>query len=205
MVPRLTDDRRRSLVRRAATEFAEQGYERASLNRIIGDLRMSKSSFYYALKSKHDLYVLCVADLSAEIMGSATIPDSSEFRQAFWPTVHRMIDELAAALARDPAYRDLGRMLYLPDAPADASIPDPLAAVRDWLAQTLQVGREVGAIADDLPADLQLAATFALLQAFDRWSVTVHPRPDGERRLLAAQLAALERFLRPGRSAVPTP
>lgn len=165
------------------------------MNRIIGDLRMSKSSFYYALSSKQELYELCVADLSAEIAANSTIPDPEEFRHAFWETLRSTVTDLAAALAEDPAYLELGRMLYLPDAPAEAIAAGPSAAVRAWLEQLLQVGRSTGAVGDDLPLDLQLAATFALLSAFDQWAVE-HPLSPAEgSRLLTAQLAALERLL----------
>ncbi|SDS42395.1 TetR/AcrR family transcriptional regulator [Microlunatus soli] len=193
---RMPTDRRHDLVRRAAAEFAAQGYEQASLNRIIGDLRMSKSSFYYALNSKADLYDLCVADLTAEIAAASSFPTPAQFRDSFWDTAHRMIADLAVVLQRDPAYRDLGRMLYLPDAPVrTAADPGPLAAVRGWLTEVLAVGRAAGTLRADLPIDLQAAATLALLEAFDRWGVQHPASADDERALLAAQLDALRRFL----------
>lgn len=191
-------ERRRELVRRAAAEFAAQGYQQASLNRVIGDLRMSKSSFYYALDSKADLYDLCVEDLTAEIAAGSSFPAVEEFRTDFWDTAERLIVDLTTVLGRDPAYRDLGRMLYLPDAPigsADGSAAGPLGAVRRWLTDVLAVGRSAGSLRDDLPIDLQSAATMALLEAFDRWSVQNLQQPVDERALLTAQFDALRRFL----------
>ena len=225
---RMPTDRRRTLVRRAAAEFADHGYERASLNRVISSCRMSKSSFYYAVSSKQELFDLVVADLSAEITTTVSVPAPDEFRgDTFWSRLQSLGSSLFAAVESDEAYRHLGRMFYLRDAPierpdksdpSDQEGPDregagregagrepggPLAAIRQWLGDVLEIGRDSGQVRRDLPPELQLDATFAVLQAFDRWGVdhAADLTPDRAGGLLEVTFAALRRLLSPDLSA----
>ena len=52
----MAPDRWDRLLRAAADEFAQAGYEQASLNRIIRACGMSKSSFYHYVDSKEQLF-----------------------------------------------------------------------------------------------------------------------------------------------------
>lgn len=45
-----------ALLEAALAEFAEHGYEQASINRILAKAGMSKGQFYYHFKNKEDLY-----------------------------------------------------------------------------------------------------------------------------------------------------
>ncbi len=63
----MSAERRRRLVEAAVGEFTSSGYELASLNRIIERCQMSKSSFYYVLSSKAELYEFVVGDLLADV------------------------------------------------------------------------------------------------------------------------------------------
>lgn len=91
-------ERRRRLVEVSAAEFASAGYENASLNRIIEACGMSKSSFYYVLSSKAQLFEFVVRELVDTVAGTITFPKPSEFAgHMFWPRLERFFAELVVA------------------------------------------------------------------------------------------------------------
>lgn len=191
--------RRRSLVDAAATEFACQGYENASLNAIIRRCSMSKSSFYYLFDSKVELFDFVVTELLELLAGTVAIPAPHDFAEGdFWTRVEALFVHLTQAAASDDALRNLGRMFY-GEAPEDArrSVASSLQAARNWVQEVVKAGRSTGAVADDLPESLQCDLTFGVLQIFDRWSVDHVDASDGAQAeaLVIAQFAALKRLL----------
>lgn len=198
---RMPDDRRRQLVHVAATEFAAAGYGAASLNRIIGICGMSKSSFYYFVPSKADLFEFVVGELIATVGAALTIPGPQDFSGAqFWPRLAQFYAELLAVAQREPAFLTLGRMFYS-DAPQDAAgaVNRTWAAVQDWLHGVLAVGRRSGAVRGDLPDALQYNLILRILQVFDEWTVAHYEAlPSADLAALAdAQFATVRRVLEP--------
>lgn len=196
-------ERRRLLVETAAREFAAAGYEQASLNRIIRSCGLSKSSFYHYVRSKQDLFELVVTDIGRELVAAVTPPAPAELAGPdFWAQVGRLLDRLVLA-SRERRFTDLGRLCYLPGAPADAdSAPArALAAAEAWLHEALAVGRACGAVRDDLPPALQSLLTVAVLRTFDEWTLHHHDEldPAERERIPHAELDALRRLLAPGR------
>jgi AcrR family transcriptional regulator len=197
-IDRMPEERRRRLVRTAAAEFSGAGYEGASLNRIIESCGLSKSSFYHFIASKEELFALVVSDLSRTLVGEVQAPAPEAFSgEDFWEIVDRLFDRLTVALQSDEAYAALGRMFYL-SGPSDGSaVSRPLASVEAWVQAVLAIGRESGTVRQDLPVGLQSRIVFAVLRAFDEWSVQhldtipVEQWPE----LMAAQKTALRRLL----------
>jgi len=74
-----------------------------------------------------------------------------------------------------------------------------LAGVADWVGRVLAVGRDCGAVRDDLPASLQAELVFAMVQAMDRWSL--HHMDDFDEAQIAdfsrRQLDLIQRLLAP--------
>lgn len=165
--------RRQRIVAVAAAEFASAGYEHASLNRIIERCGMSKSSFYYVLSSKAELYEFVIRELVADISADMPKTDPSRFAgDEFW----QRLDDYFATLLRVSQQREnfllLGRMFYLhAPGPAKSVVTGTLAAVRDWVENVLEVGRRVGAVRTDLPIELQAELAFRILQVFDEWTL----------------------------------
>lgn len=200
-VGELDPKRRRALLETAAREFAAAGYERASLNRIIGVCRMSKSSFYHYFASKLALFDLVVADSAAALARELAVPKPRELAGPhFWDEVTRLADRLRVVSQRHDWYADLGAIFYLPDAPADsAALRTMTSTLNTWLDEALQAGRSSGAVRDDLPTPLQAELAVAVLRAMDAWSVRHLDEiaaGDGE-ALVTAQVDALRRLLAP--------
>ena len=193
--------RRSLLVQAAAHEFASNGYVNASLNRIIETCGMSKSSFYYVIPSKSDLFDFVVGDLIERVRSIVDVPRPETFAgDDFWPALADFCARLQTVAERDEAFLTLGRMFYC-DAPESATGPvaDTWAAVREWLYDLLRTGRRCGAVRDDLPEALQLRVTLRILQVFDEWTVAHHGQldPGGLSALADAQFATIRRVLRP--------
>lgn len=196
---RLPADRRRRLVEVAVAEFATAGYESASLNRIIERCQMSKSSFYYVLSSKAELYEFVVSELLAEVRNEFPTAAPGEFAgDDFWERLEAYFSAAVRALEREPRFLLLGRMFYLP-APATAAVGGVLDAVRDWVREVLRVGRGCGAVRTDLPDTLQAELVFRIVQVFDQWTVEHYDDiAAGARQGLAgAQFATIRRTLAP--------
>jgi AcrR family transcriptional regulator len=194
-------ERRDSLLDVAATEFAGAGFERASLNAILGRCGWSKSSFYHVFDSKIALFDTVVAELGAELVRALDLPAADELAgDRFWPRLQELGTRLGAT-AQDPRYLQLGRMIYLPDAPRDASpaLARLLDGVTGWLTEALAIGRRHGEVSDDLPLDLQAELSLSVLQAMDRWAVGHLDDLDatGQAEALEHQYQALRRLLAP--------
>jgi len=198
----MAPERYRQLLARAAREFAACGFERASLNAIIRDCAMSKSSFYHYFVSKEALFDRVIEDASAALAADLNAPAPETLAGPdFWDRIAGFLAQALAASARQDWYADLGKMLYLPDLSAErgAALQRVLAGVADWVGRVLAVGRDCGAVRDDMPAPLQAELVFAILQVMDRWSL--QHMDDFDRRGIAdlarRQLDLLRRLLAP--------
>ncbi|WP_217428038.1 TetR/AcrR family transcriptional regulator [Microlunatus speluncae] len=192
---RMAPERRRRLIRVAAEEFAGAGYDRASLNVIIKRCGLSKSSFYHVIASKQELFDRVVRDLAAELVERIRIPAPEELSgDAFWPGVDAIFARLLEAAGEDQALVALGRMLYGPGAADEQVTSATWSAVEGWIDAALLVGRDSGAVRDDLPSALQRRLVFAVLRAMDEWSLTQPDVADLE-SLARAQYEAIRRLL----------
>lgn len=172
-----TERRRAALLRAAAREFAAAGYEGASLNRVIADAGMSKSSFYHFVGSKAELYDLVVAGLANEAAATLAPPPADAFAMGgFWARVDETLERFAGVAAQAPSLRLLGRLFYLQADDGVGARAALLGSVRAWVGDVLRAGRRVGAVRDDLPADVQADLVFAVLRVLDEWAVTESAR-----------------------------
>jgi AcrR family transcriptional regulator len=199
---RMPEGRRRLLVRTAAAEFARSGFRHASLNRIIKECGMSKSSFYHFVGSKQMLFDLVVSEAGAALTAALRIPAPGDLTENFWAEMARLIRAIADVGRYEPWLEDFGRLYYVPDAPREPGSALALALDRMdvWLAEVIAVGRSAGEIRADLPPDLQARLTFAVLQVMDDWSLKhLDAMPAAQRQTVAeTQFDTVRRLLAPG-------
>ena len=169
----LDPENRRHILETAAVEFAARGFEGASLNQLIDRLGMSKGSFYYYFDNKADLFttvahhawtiVLPVEDLDLGTLDEAT----------FWPALHTLVRSSRARVHANPWVVGFTRLMYNP--PADGEVSESLERqfneARQWQGLVIRRGQEVGAVRNDLPADLLLALLVGADEAGDHWFV----------------------------------
>jgi len=206
----LTGPHRDALIEATVAEFAEAGYDGASLNRIIRAAGVSKSSFYHAVGSKAELLDAVVDALIADVRARWTPPAPAEFAgDAFWPRVDRVLAELAALSADDRALGLLGRIFYLPATGAADARSALLGAVRAWVGEVLRIGAASGAVRTDLAVEALAAAAFGMLRGLDEWALTGSRGRDAEtaasapgillRGMLAPAATAFEKATHPPR------
>lgn len=188
----LTPERRTALAEATIAEFARSGYEGASLNRIIRDAGMSKSSFYHFVGSKSELFDAVVRMLITDVRAQWEAPAVGEFAgRRFWRRVDALLEEIAR-LSATPAMHHLGQIFYLPDATAGSGARAELMdSVRSWVAAVLQTGRDAGQVRGDLPLELQTDVVFAVLRAIDEWALAGGEGLTGDRAAVAASAPGL--------------
>src|SRR5260221_13809522 len=84
---KLTQERRERVLDVAAQEFADYGFEDASINRILERAGMSKGAAYYYFEDKADLFITVVRYCSERLRLIDQTVDPVELSAlTFWPT-----------------------------------------------------------------------------------------------------------------------
>jgi AcrR family transcriptional regulator len=206
MNPRRLDNldavRRERLFQSAAEEFAEHGYDAASLNRIIAKAGIGKSSLYYYFEDKADLFTTiverAVAMLIKEIGGFD--PDKLTSKN-YWDELERLCRAVTELSARNAWYVRLGRLFYQlrGNRREGAATDRAFRAARGWIQTLIERGQELGVVRTDLPTTLLVDGTLGLGEAIDRWFMK-HWDDFGEDeriRLASEQLQLFRRLLSP--------
>lgn len=154
----------------ARAHFARDGRDGASLNRIIADAGLSKTSAYNYFDGKDDLYAAVVAGSLARL--AAVLGDWPPVTDeaALWAAFHAANARLAAFLAANPDDRAL---LAAAGARGEGS---------PWLAAVFDNAVALGLVDLAPGRALMERATAAVLSAFDDWSLSQPPaEPDAAR------------------------
>jgi len=169
---KMKPERRSKLFAAATGEFTEFGFEQASLNRIIADIGMSKSSFYHYFANKTELFREIMLQTIAPF---AEITERFEpellTSETYWPTLMEMSQGSNSLVANHPEIFNVGRMFHrnLNDKNdiCENLMLEPLSLV----SRLLEHGKVIGTIRDDLPTSLLLDSVVALGMAVDRWAI----------------------------------
>jgi AcrR family transcriptional regulator len=164
--------RREKLFAAATREFTGHGFEQASLNRIIAEVGMSKSSFYHYFANKTELFQQIILQTVAPLakMVEAFRPEDLT-RETFWPGILALSKASNVLYVNQPEIFNVGRMfhrnLHAPSGICDEMMRAPLAL----LTRLLEHGKVIGAIRDDLPTSLLIETAMGMGIALDRWAV----------------------------------
>lgn len=180
---KLAPEKRERLFEVAAREFADLGFESASLNRILEAAQMGKGSAYYYFEDKADLFCAIIEHARERLHLDDLRIDLEELSsETFWPTM--------AQLRREPLLRSfeqpwLFRMLSVPAHLSPALMKrEPLARLvhqfKTLVMQLIKRGQNLGVIRTDLPDDLLFTWLFALDQASDHWLISHWEQVDRE-------------------------
>lgn len=163
----------RDLLFAAAQIFARDGYQAASLNEILQAAGWAKSSLYHYYDSKKGLHDHVVSVLRARLGDGLTLPQVASLTATdFWPAMARLLDDLGRAAAEHPETRSLGLMYHRDDsAEPDSALQGLRTDVADWLHRAMRQGLTLGLIRTDIPADLVVKLTVAVLGVLDRWAL----------------------------------
>jgi AcrR family transcriptional regulator len=173
---------RERLLAVARDAFADQGYERASLNAILADAGVGKGSFYYFFRDKEDLFATVLEEGLARIesaSGPWALPETAD---AFWPGLVALTTRWVAAGLAEPRFLELARAMQ----PLRRSASARLAAVMDRSRALYRAGLArgvaLGVVRSDLPVDTLVALIEAMDVAMDD---ELHQGPVGPDELAA--------------------
>ena len=194
-------DTRHRILETAAEEFASRGFEGVSLNQLIDRLGMSKGSFYYYFDDKADLFTT-VADLAWAIVLPVEQLDLETFNaDTYWPSLEALMQEARSRIRANPWLVGFTRMMY--DPPEIAGVRESLAEkfdeARQWQAELIRRGQNLGAVRDDLPVELLQALLVGADEAGDRWFVSNWENLEEKEieRLFQEVFAIFKRMLEP--------
>ncbi len=198
----LETDRKNRLFDSAADEFSERGYEAASLNQILENSGMSKSSLYYYFDDKADLFnslvERSVSYLWAEIGGFDLTKLTAE---TFWDELEAHVLRAIGVMSRNVWYVKLARMfMRLRGQPKGIEKTGRLfdAAIR-FVGGVLERGQELGVVRTDLPQSMMIDYAMALGEAGDRWMINHWDEMDAAARVKTASvnMSIFKRVLEP--------
>lgn len=196
----LDPERQQRLYESAAAEFAVHGFDAASLNRIIADAGMSKSSMYYYFEDKADLFTTVlersVALLFREIGGFD--PDKLT-AETYWSELEALFRRSVDVMNHNAWYVQLGRMFYRMVGNKSGQTPAGRMTqlAHRWLGVLIERGQALGVVRADLPISLLIDAAFGLGEAIDRWVVAHWDDFDEQQRveLASRQVDLFRRIL----------
>ncbi|MCP5039180.1 MAG: TetR/AcrR family transcriptional regulator [Rhodobacteraceae bacterium] len=195
---KLPTDKRAALFQISSGEFAANGFKQASLNRIISELGMSKSSFYHYFANKQDLfrqtleYVLKpVLDLHQSVDIKALTTDT------LWPSIMQIVGEATRMVNSSPEMVMAGRMFYrcYDDPGGHELTQEILGEFTTWTTKLIQHGQVLGVFRSDLPDTFLIEILMAMGMSMDRWIVKNWDELDEQGRMDISQ-AGFSLFVR---------
>lgn len=189
---RMAPERRDKLFRSAAEEFATQGYEGASLNRIIEKAGIGKSSLYYYFEDKRDLFGQLLQAVFEHFVRSIGGFDYRTLTaESFWPEIESLFLKGVEFSENNVWYIRVGQLFYRVGTHRkahDDAAGGLLAMAETWVASLLRHGMALGVVRTDLPEGFLIQSVMALVEVCDRYLLenwNQYGRP--ERRVLVAQ------------------
>lgn len=197
----LDEATRKQILETAAVEFAANGFDGTSLNRLIERLGISKGSLYYYFDDKADLFIT-VVDHAWSVLIPAEIVDTGNLNhESYWPTLEVMMGAARRRVRENPWIVGFTRLIH--DPPENPGIREALTErfdqAREWQAGLIRLGRRLGTVRDDLPVELLQLLLVGADEAGDRWFVenwNNHTEEEIE-RLFTEVFAIFRRMMEP--------
>jgi len=168
---KLDEPRKASILTAAADEFGERGFEGASYNRIIERAGISKGAMYYYFADKDDLFRTVMNAALAQWFEEVGFPVGADTAAAFWHACETMYVRSLLFVLRDPRNAALCAGITKARAEqADHPVVTQLnERMLEWVGALATHGQAIGAIREDVPADLLVHSALSLIDAGDRW------------------------------------
>ncbi len=161
-----------AILKAAGEEFAEKGFEGASINRIIQRSGMSKGSVYYYFEDKADLFATVIERGTQRVMEEVGWPSlevlgPDEFWNALLELTHRSVD----FVRRDEWWIRMARSFHRlrHEVGAGPAVQRLEEMGRSWWRSIVRRGQDLGVIRTDLPLDLLVEIVMGADEGGDRW------------------------------------
>jgi AcrR family transcriptional regulator len=168
---KLPADKRQRILEAAAKEFTANGYENASLNKILEEAGISKGAAYYYFDDKADLYTTTLLYYMAEVLAEIPFDVNRFTTENFWAEVADLYRHQFSRYYERPWVLGITKsggpvsMEMLAEGP----MAELWESAQGLLSQLVQRGRELGVIRNDLPDDLLQALLIGVDSAHDQW------------------------------------
>jgi AcrR family transcriptional regulator len=200
---KLSPARRVQILETAAQEFAEHGFDGASLNHILGAAGLSKGAAYYYFDDKADLFTTVVQHFWFEHLASdAGLNAEALDASSYWPVFFEFYRQAILHIRDNPWMSGLARAIW--KLPHDARQEGgPLGNLykfgRAWLEGLITRGQQLDVVRTDLPTDLLITLLMGLDEATDQWfSEHIDGLPPAElEKLVRTLMEALRDMLLP--------
>jgi len=170
---RLSDERQNAILDAAVRDFVDNGYEGASLNRIIAAAGISKGAMYYYFEDKADLFVTAVRrfDPGGQVERAGLLDVDSA--ASYWVALDALFQAAVQHAVAHPEAVGLGKAFYgIPREQWFAGhIGEYMAEKMAELAQIFEVGQRVGAIRTDLPIPVLQQLWLNINEVLERWAL----------------------------------
>lgn len=168
----LDPEKQRALFSAVAEEFAANGFDGASLNRILEKSGMGKSTLYYYFDDKADLFTTMVERAMGLLFGQiGKFDPDSLTAESFWPEIEAYYAKAIAAMNPHDWIVRFGHIFYSlrGHKRSDASTDRVFASARRWAGRLVERGQELGAVRSDIPHELAVELAMGLFETLDRW------------------------------------
>ena len=170
---KLPHDKQSEILEVAAREFAEHGYDGASLNKIIERAGISKGAAYYYFDGKEDLFATVIDAAFERVMGAVGGGEDLAGHDDFWEGVARLFRRMSQFLFEDRELAGLVRALQSMSRHSSSHVlADLYEQAVELTDAILKVGQERGEVRTDLPFDLLSGALASVFQALDKWAIS---------------------------------
>ena len=168
----LAKEKQEAILEAAAEEFAEKGFESASINRIIRESGMSKGSVYYYFEDKADLFATVLERGSERIMAEVGWPAmevlaADEFWDALLELTHRSVEFVQREEWWIRMARSFHRLRH--EEGAGPALDRLKELGRGWWRTIIHRGQTLGVIRSDLPLDLLVVSAMGADEWGDQW------------------------------------
>ena len=178
----------------AQSEFAEHGYEKASLTRIATAAGISKGTLYYYFADRDDLYATIVLQLVETVASTVTSGFAPRRAEEFWPALEALCRagfELAKAHPVEVrALRSFQVSLRRNPSPVFEPI---LRLMTAQLRGIVETGRRLGCVRKDISVDVLVQFLQAADEVLDR---SLYDALEEERSLARHAALAFDTFRR---------
>ncbi len=167
----LDRETRHTILETAAEEFAARGFDGTSLNRLIDRLGVSKGSFYYYFDDKADLFSTVLDHAWGKVLPADALDVTALGVEDFWPQLEALMREARVKIRENPWLIGIARLMYYPpDIPeVRSSLAEKFATARQWQAELIRRGQQLGVVRNDLPVELLQALLTGADESGDRW------------------------------------
>jgi AcrR family transcriptional regulator len=198
---KLTSEKQETILEAAAQEFADKGYDNASLNQILLNAGLSKGAAYYYFDDKADVFVTAVTYYSQLVMSDVVIDFDSLTTENFWDNLADVYrNQFLQAKERPWVF---GAMKSVGSLSSEMLAQEPFASfvadMQSMLHQLISTGQTLGVVRTDLSVDLLYMLVMAIDDAYDQWMLPQWSTIDaqGIETAVAHIIQFLQRLLSP--------